>query len=222
MRILLTEDDPELAHLTSRNLKKQGFAIDLAFSGQEALDFLQSGETYDAVVLDLNLPDIDGMKLLRKFKLDSPQTPIMALTARDALEDKIAGLQNGFDDYLTKPFSVVELAARLKVLCRLLKKEKNKFIKIGPLKIFPKKHKVLVKQKPVKLSLNEFRLLYFLAQNQGQKISAEKLLASVWDINLVNDQARLLTTMSRLRKKIGDRKKQIIKTVAGGYIIGLK
>jgi DNA-binding response OmpR family regulator len=222
MRILLTEDNLELAQLTARNLSQQGFAVDLTSSGKETLQLLKDGEIFDVLVLDLNLPDIDGLKLLTQIKKVVPQTPVLALTCRDKEEEKVTGLQIGFDDYMTKPFSSYELAARLRVLSRLPQKNNQQNLTIGPLKIAPPTHKVSFQGKKIDLSLNEFRLLCTLAQNAGQKVSCQKLLESVWDMNTPGDKAKLLTTISRLRSKLKDKKKAIIKTVPDGYLLNLR
>lgn len=224
MRILLVEDDEELAHITALNLKRLGLVVDVAFSGEEALDFLEENKGYDVkgydvVVLDLVLPDIEGTKLLKEIKSEFANIPALALTAKNAEEDRIRGIKIGFDDYLTKPFSYHELAARLRVLYRSQPNFNDEVIKIGSLQIKPASHTVFIKGNPIKLSLNEFRLLFLLAQQKGQMVSKKEILESVWDRNGLNTNGKLMTTISRLRAKIGDRQKKIIETVRNGYFI---
>lgn len=219
MRVLLTEDDVDLAEVTAQNLKKHGFAVDQAHSGEEALNLLEDNGEYDAIVLDLNLPDIDGLDLLKELKARAPQTPILALTARDAEADRVGGLQAGFDDYIVKPFSHQELAARLRVLLRSQPPSPPEIIEVGPITLHLQSQIALVNHMPVELTLTEFRLLLFLARNQGRKVSKEEILATVWDRNASEEKAKLETTISRLRKKIGDHDKRFIKTLKSGYTI---
>lgn len=220
MKILMVEDDRDLAEFTKKNLKKHGFVIDQAYSGEEALCFLETEEGYDVAILDLILPDTNGKKLLKKIKSLYPEIPILALTAKGSKADKIEGIKIGFDDYMTKPFSHHELVARLRVLHRLARQPRQKSIKVGRLKIIPDSQKVLVNDKPVKLSLNEFRLLSLLAQHQGQWLSVEKLLELIWDRNSHVNFGKVFTAISRLRKKLGDSRRLIIKTSQKGYKIG--
>lgn len=219
MRILLTEDNMELADLTALNLKKDGFAVDVAYSGEEATDLLEDDGKYDAIVLDLNLPDIDGMELLKKLKSAAVDVPILALTCRDAEEDRVRGIEAGFDDYMTKPFSHSELIARLRILCRLQPPRSSEAIEVGPLKIHPENQRVLVDGVSAKLTLNEFRLLHYLVKNRRKPISKKELLESVWDMNSSTGSAKLVTTISRLREKIRDYRKTIIRTCEDGYTI---
>lgn len=221
MRILLTEDDLELAEITTQNLKKQGFAVDTVYSGEETLDLLEDNGEYDAVVLDLNLPDINGLDLLKDIKSKLPRTPVLALTCRDSEEERVSGLRAGFDDYLVKPFSHQELAARLRVLFRSRPPEPPGIIEVGHISLHPRSQTALVNNIPAGLTLNEFRLLLFLARNRGRKVTKEEILEAVWDRNANGEKSKLETTISRLRKKIGDHEKKIIKTLESGYTIGL-
>jgi len=219
MRVLLTEDNRELASITALNLKRHGFVVDIAYSGEETLRFLEDKSGYDVVILDLILPDIDGTELLQDLKAISPNLPVMALTARDSEEDRVNGIQLGFDDYMTKPFSYLELVSRLKVLSRLRHYSPPKLIEIDILKIYPEGQEVFNDGIKVQLTLNEFRLLHFLVKNRGRVVSSKELLESIWDMNSTETKAKVMTTVSRLRKKIGDHQKNIIKTRKGGYII---
>lgn len=217
MRILFIEDDKELAKITKLNLKKHGFAVDTAFSGEQTISLLEGNGEYDVIVLDLFLPDIDGTELLKEIKLMAPYIPVLALTARDAEEDRVNGLKIGFDDYMTKPFSHHELAARLRVLYRSRRHQAEKIIKVGPLQIYPQNQTAFIKGVPIKLTTNEFRLLHYLAKHRGKVVSMEELLASVWDRNSSTGNAKVFTTISRLRNKIGDHRKKIIITCKDGY-----
>lgn len=218
VRILLTEDDVDLAKITAMNLKKDGFAVDTAYSGKEAWELFEGDGGYDVVVLDLNLPDIDGLELFKDLKAKSPNLRVLALTARDAEEDRVNGFKAGLDDYLVKPFSPHELAARLRVLYRSQPQSSVQIIKTGPLQINVQAQTAMVNGIPVKLSLNEFRVLHYLAKNKGEKVSIQELLESVWDRNAETKRGKVLTTVSRLRKKIGSEAK-LIKTCRGGYLV---
>lgn len=218
MRILLTEDNIELADITALNLRKHGFAVDIAYSGEKARRLVEDNGPYDAIVLDLVLPDIEGTKLLEDLRAIAPKVPVLALTARDTEEDKIKGIQIGFDDYMTKPFSHHELVARLGVLFRSQHSQDAERIKIGPLQMSHGNQTTFINEVQVKLTLNEFRLLYYLATNKGRVVSMEELLALVWDSNATGT-AKIITTVSRLRKKLGDYRKNIIRTCKGGYTV---
>lgn len=220
MRILLTEDDEELAVLTAKNLKTHGFAVDVAYCGEEALRLLEDNGEYDVAILDLILPDIDGIKLLQELKAIAPNLPVLALTARDSEEDRVNGIQLGFDDYMTKPFSHLELISRLRVLSRLQPYSPPEIIEIDLLKIHPESQVVYQDGIRVKLTLNEFRLLHYLAKNNGRAISVAELQKAVWDMNSTQTRAKVITAISRLRKKIDDHDKNIIKTRQGGYLMG--
>lgn len=220
MKILFIEDDTELAEVTALNLEKDGLVVDLAHLGKEALGLLEDSKAYDAIVLDLNLPDIEGMELLKMIKSMVPEIPVLALTARKSEEEKVNGLRQGFDDYVTKPFSHHELAARLRVLYRSKSSPSFDFIKIGSLRIESEAQTVLKNGVPLKLTLTEFRLLNYLAQNKNQWVSKKELLETIWDMNCDIREAKLLTAISRLRKKLSDQDKKIIKTSRNGYFIG--
>ena len=219
MRILLTEDDEELAALTAKNLKTHGFVVDVASTKEDTLRLFEENGEYDAVVLDLILPDGDGRELLDTLKSIAPTTPVLALTGRDSEADRVGGIMAGFDDYLTKPFSHHELAARVRVLCRSSPVLPDETLKIGPLKINPKNQSVTKRGKPIKLTLNEFRLLYHLVENRGRSVSTEELIGTVWDMNSLSEVGKVFTTVSRLRKKIGDEKKSLIQNHKKGYLI---
>lgn len=221
MRILLTEDNVELADITAFNLKKDGFAVDRAYTGEEALGLLEDGDVYDVIILDLNLPDIDGIELLKDLKSIAPNVPVLALTARDTVKDRINGLKKGLDDYLVKPFSHRELVARLRVLYRSHQVGNPKIIKVGDLQINPQSQSVFRNGKVIRLTLNEFRVLYYLAENRGKLVLTKELLVSVWDMNSDGKKAKLFTTISRLRKKLGDHNQKIIRTQDGHYAINL-
>ncbi len=218
MRVLIVEDNEELAKITAHNLEKQGFAVDLAFTGEEAIRTISEEDGVDVVVLDLGLPDIDGMKLINKLKTLSGGLPVMALTARDGEDDRVRGIEEGFDDYMVKPFSNVELGARIKVLCRSRKRGDKHVLKVGVVRLELEGQKVLVGGEKVALSLTEFRLLYYLLQHQGREVPQGELMEAVWDRNMsVRSNGKLTTTISRLRKKLGKKGQKIIKTCQGGY-----
>jgi len=177
MRILLTEDDVELADNTAKYLKNRDFAVDVAYSGEEALEMIEAD--YDVIVLDLNLPDTNGIKLMKDIKSKNRNTPILALTARDTEEDKLEGLRKGFDDYVTKPFSLKELIVRLGVLYRSKKKKTGKPLRFKDFLIDSQKQTISCGLSEIKLSLSEFRLFHYMVERCGRKISKKELLETI-------------------------------------------
>lgn len=220
MRILLVEDDFELGKITTLNLKREGFTVDLVYLGRDAIRALEEDGEYDVIVLDLVLPDVEGTKVLEKIKSTYPKTPVLALTGKDQEDDRINGINIGFDDYLTKPFSCLELVARLRVLYRSISPFPEEILKIGPLSLHPKTQTAFKNESLISLTLSEFRLLEYLFKNKERFVSSEELSTTVWDRNGINGKAKVITAISRLRKKISDHYKKIIKTVNGGYLLG--
>jgi len=221
VRILLVEDDHDLAQITARRLKKDGLVVDIAENGTEAQKLIAS-VSYDLLILDLILPDSHGFDILRFTRQTSPLVPVIALTAKDKEEDIISGLKHGFDDYLVKPFSYRELFARISVLIRSTPTPPIKKLVFPDLEIQPLTHQVTSKGKPIKLSAHEYRLLLVLAQNHNQPLTANHILQTVWGLDNSPKKGRLLTTISRLRKKLGDTKKTIIQTKNNSYKLSTK
>src|ERR1017187_918013 len=175
MRILLVEDDPTLGNALSRSLRQAGYAVDWAEHGQAA-DLALHDQVYEAVVLDLGLPKIDGFEVLRRLRGRKLTTPVIILTARDALEDRIKGLDLGADDYLIKPFKLPELEARLRALIRRSHAVPSSAIHYGPLTLDTKDHMVAVAGEPLALSSRELNVLETLLLRAGRVVSKDGLL----------------------------------------------
>lgn len=219
MRVLLVEDEKKMASFIERGLKEEGYAVDVAFDGEQGWDYVAANE-YDAVVLDLMLPKISGLDLCSKIRQGGNQTPILMLTARDSVEDKIKGLDQGADDYLTKPFAFDELLARLRALLRRPKdlQEKSQ-LKAANLTMDLLTHRVMIGKEEVPLSQKEFALLEFLLRHKGEVVSRTQIAEHVWDLHFDPMSNTIDVYINFLRKKIdNNRASSFIETVRGaGY-----
>ncbi|HXV58308.1 MAG TPA: response regulator transcription factor [Gaiellaceae bacterium] len=180
MRILVVEDEPKMANLLRRGLAEEGHAADLARSGADAL-WMARATAYDAVVLDVMLPGPDGMEVCRRLREAGVWAPVLMLTARDAVEDRVAGLDAGADDYLPKPFSFAELLARLRALHRRGAEERPAVLCVGDLRLDPATHRVWRGKVEVELSAKEFALLEAFMRQPGDVLSRDRLLEHAWD-----------------------------------------
>ncbi|MEA2184054.1 MAG: two-component system, OmpR family, response regulator [Solirubrobacteraceae bacterium] len=214
MRLLIVEDKVKMASLLRRALRSEGFAADVATRGEDAL-WMAGSTSYDAVVLDVMLPGIDGFETCRRLRADEVWTPVLMLTARGALEDRVAGLDGGADDYLVKPFEVEELAARLRALTRRQPRERPTVLEVGDLRLDPARHRVWRRGAAIDLPAKCFALLDTFMRQPGVVLSRFELLESAWDgayenrSNVVDQHVRML------RERIGRRS---IETVRGrGY-----
>lgn len=202
-RILLVEDERTLAKALKFNLEKEGFSVETAFDGEEALNAMSGGEP-DLVILDLMLPKIDGYEVCRSIRRSS-DIPIIMLTARDEDIDKILGLELGADDYMTKPFNVRELLARIKAILRRTVQQTTagiQIIKTGDLQIDSVRRKVTIKGREVALTAKEYAMLLFLASNPGKVYSREQLLGEVWGDDYSGDIRTVDVHIRHLREKI--------------------
>jgi two-component system OmpR family response regulator len=216
MRILLVEDDQDLQRVLKRALTDAGYAVDTASDGEEG-HFLGDTEPYDAVILDLGLPKMDGVRVLEKWRKDEKNMPVLILTARDRWSDKVAGFDAGGDDYLAKPFHTEELLARVRALLRRAAGLATSEIEIGPLKIDTKASRVVVDGNPVKLTSLEYRLLAYLAHHRGKVVSRTELVEHLYDQDFDRDSNTIEVFVGRLRKKLGV---NLIQTVRGlGYLL---
>jgi len=182
MRLLVVEDDLKLARALERGLQREGYAVDLADTGDDALSQASEND-YDAVVLDVMLPGRDGFSVCRAMRTNERWAPVLMLTARDQVSDRIRGLDAGADDYLVKPFDFGELLARLRALIRRGPSERAPVIEVGDLRIDPAARRVTRNGREIELTVREFALLRFLAQRAGEVVSREQLLEHVWDTN---------------------------------------
>jgi two-component system copper resistance phosphate regulon response regulator CusR len=222
MRVLIVEDEHKIAQSLKKGLEQEKFSIDLAYTGTEGYD-LASTEEYDAMILDLMLPGMDGFEICRKLREEGNHTPIIVLTARSELDDKIEGLNTGADDYLTKPFAFEELLARLRALLRRPKTSLDTTLKCADLALNPATFMVTRKDRAISLSKTEYSLLEYLMRNVGKTLSKDQIISHVWDYDadiLPNTVERY---MGYLRTKLeGPFKKspKLIHTVRGfGYIL---
>ena len=223
MRILIIEDEKDIALPLKKSFEKAGFAVDFAEDGQKGLGLAELN-SYDCILLDLNLPKIDGISLAKQLRESSNTTPIIMLTARSQVYDKLNGFDSGADDYVTKPFNLEELIARIRSVIKRSSINKNEKLKmknvelrIGENKVHLYKDEKITKE--VELSNKEAGILEYLLRNKGKIVSTEELLEHVWDSEIDTFTDTVKTHIKTLRKKI-DPKKELIRTVRGkGYVI---
>ena len=214
MRILLVEDEPDLARQLSTALDEAGYAVDVANDGEEG-HFLGDTEPYDAVVLDLGLPKMDGLTVLERWRHAGRDMPVLILTARDRWNEKVAGIDAGADDYVTKPFHIEEVLARLRALVRRAAGHATNELVCGDLRVDARASRVTVDGNPVKLTALEYRLLAYLMHHQDRVVSRTELVEHLYDQNFDRDSNTIEVFVGRLRKKLG---LDLIKTVRGlGY-----
>ena len=214
MRILIVEDDADLSRQLKSAFKDAGYAVDVALDGEEG-HFLGDTEPYDAVILDLGLPLIDGVSVLQKWRADGKKFPVLILTARDQWSEKVAGFDAGADDYLTKPFHVEELMARLRALLRRAAGHTTDTIELGDLMVDNRAARAFVDGMAIKLTSHEFRLLSYMAAHKGRVISRTELVEHIYDQDFDRDSNTIEVFVGRLRKKIGTER---IETARGlGY-----
>ncbi len=217
MRILLVEDDELLGDGIKTGLEQQGFTVDWVQDG-EAANIAINVETFDALVLDLGLPKQSGLQVLQDMRTKKNATPVLILTARETIEDRIKGLDTGADDYMVKPFDLGELTARLRAVIRRSAERASPFIEYHGVKLDPSTQTVYVKNKPANISRREFALLEKLLANPGKVLSREMLVQTLYGWSDEIDSNALEVHIHNLRKKLGAKIK--IKTVRGiGYLI---
>ena len=217
MRVLVVEDEPLLAQRLAKALGDAGYAVDQAADGERA-DFLAQTERYDAVVLDLGLPKIDGLTLLRSWRAGGVATPVLVLTARGSWHEKVEGIDGGADDYMAKPFRMEEVLARLRALIRRASGQAAPELTCGAVTLDPRSSRVTRDGAPVKLSAHEFRVLSYLMHHQGKVVAQSELVEHVYAQGFDRDSNTIEVFVARLRRKVGD---DLIETVRGlGYRIG--
>lgn len=203
MRILVVEDESRLSTLLKQALIEDGCAVDLAGSGEDALDLAGAG-VYDALVLDIMLPGIDGLEVCRRLRARHLQTPILLLTARDAVEERVAGLDSGADDYLIKPFALQELLARLRAITRRPPETHTPILRAGPVSLDPATHRVWREDTEVNLSGKEFRILECLMRNQPRVLTRDVIAERVWDYDFPSLTNVIDVHIRSLRRKLDD------------------
>jgi heavy metal response regulator len=223
MRILLVEDERKIASFIKRGLKEERYIVDVAHDGENGL-YLAEINPYDLIILDVMLPGKDGMAVCKELRKNKIDTPILMLTAKDRVTDKVQGLNSGADDYLTKPFSFVEFLARVRALLRRKKTDKATILKIADLEIDQLTHKVKRKDKEIQLSSKEYALLEYFMLNANQIITRTMISEHVWNENFDSFTNVIDVYVNYLRKKIDKGfKKQLIHTIRGaGYILTQK
>ncbi len=214
MRVLLIEDEPDLARQLSTALDEAGYAVDIAGDGEEG-HFLGDTEPYDAVVLDLGLPKMDGLSVLERWRQAGRDMPVLILTARDRWNEKVAGIDAGADDYVTKPFHIEEVLARLRALVRRAAGHATNDLVCGDLRLDTRASRVTVDGNPIKLTALEYRLLAYLMHHRDRVVSRTELVEHLYDQNFDRDSNTIEVFVGRLRKKLG---RDLIRTVRGlGY-----
>ena len=201
MRLLVVEDEVKLANLLRRGLEEEGYAIDTAADGGEAL-WLAQENPFDAVVLDVMLPDVDGFEVCRRLRASGRWAPVLMLTARDSVPDRVEGLDAGADDYLTKPFSFAELLARLRALMRRGAPERPATLRVGDLTVDPARRRVARGRVPIELTSKEFALLEYFARHHGEVLSRTRLIEHVWDFAYDGDSNVVDVYVRYLREKV--------------------
>jgi two-component system, OmpR family, response regulator len=205
MRVLVVEDEPNLLRQLRSALEGAGYAVDTASDGEDG-HYLGSTESYDAVVLDLGLPELDGLTVLDRWRKAGLAMPVLVLTARDSWSDKVAGLDAGADDYLAKPFQTEELIARLRALIRRT---------AGAVRLDSRSGRVTLNGEPVKLTAQEFKLLSYLMHHKGKVVSRTELIEHIYDQDFDRDSNTIEVFITRIRKKLGS---DLISTTRGlGY-----
>jgi two-component system copper resistance phosphate regulon response regulator CusR len=222
MRILVIEDEPRIIEFIKQGLEQEGFQVDAVSDGKTGLSYALS-YGYDAIILDIMLPYIDGYEVCSELRSRGLETPIIMLTARDAVADRVEGLNAGADDYLTKPFAFEELVARIRAVTRRRQSVSTvNTVKIEDMEIDLDRHKVLRAGKEIDLTPKEYKLLEYLAGNKNKVLSRAKIMENVWGFDFDAETNVVDVYIRYLRQKLDDdHDKKLIKTVRGfGYIFG--
>ena len=221
MKVLLVEDYEPVRTSVAQGLREAGFAVDATGDGEEGLWFAQTGE-YDAIVLDLMLPGTDGLTILRRLRGDANPVPVLVLTARDTVRDRVRGLDLGADDYLVKPFAFDELLARVRALVRRKYEEASPVLRVGDLEIDPSRRTVCRAGRPVDLTAREYAILEFLAHRAGRVVSRTDIWEHVYDFNAEPNSNVIDVYVARLRRRLeeGGRPRLIHTRRGQGYVLG--
>ncbi|HAZ29504.1 TPA: DNA-binding response regulator [candidate division WWE3 bacterium] len=223
MRLLVVEDERDLAENLKKGLTEQGYAVDIALDGEEGC-FMAETEPYDLIILDLMLPKMDGIAICNSLRKKGLNIPVLMLTAKSRIEDKVEGFNTGADDYLTKPFSMTELYVRVKALLKRRDKIELPVLEVGNLKIDLFKHKVYRANEAIELTPKEFSILELLAKNKNGVVTRTMILDHVWDTSYTGDSNIVDVLVGTLRKKIDlPGKGKLIQTVYGvGFKLAAK
>ncbi len=222
MRLLVVEDEIYLLDVLKKRLTKEHYSVDACEDGLEAWDFIKL-TPYDGIILDIMLPGMDGIEILKRMPKEGNHTPVLLLTARDSIEDRVTGLDIGADDYLVKPFAFEELLARIRVMLRRKNtvQPQEEVYTLADLSVDCKSHEVARAGKQIELSAKEFALLEYLIRNQGVVLSREQIEEHIWNYDYMGSSNMVDVYIRYLRKKIDDgHEKKLIQTVRGaGYVL---
>lgn len=219
MKILYAEDEEDMNRIVTKKLSEEGFVVDSCYDGEEAVDYLNVTD-YDVVILDVMMPEKDGYEVLRYMRARSMTTPVIFLTARDSIEDRVKGLDSGANDYLVKPFALEELVARVRAMARMSYGRSDNELCVGDLTLNSATHEVKRGGKYIDLSAKEFQLLEYLMINQGIVLSREKIEDHIWNSDYEGGTNVVDVYISYLRKKTEEHGDRLIHTVRGsGYTI---
>ncbi|WP_075876578.1 response regulator transcription factor [Merdibacter massiliensis] len=219
MRILIAEDEHDLNDLIAQRLTKEHYSVDSCYDGEEAIDYIRMAD-YDAIILDIMMPKIDGLTVLRTLRENGNNVAVLLLTAKDSIDDRVKGLDAGADDYLIKPFAFEELSARLRVLLRTPQQKQNE-LRVGDLCVSLDTHQVTRSGKEITLSSKEYTLLCYMMRNAGNVLTRERLEQHVWNYDYTGASNVIDVYIRHLRKKIDDGFDQkLIHTIRGhGYVL---
>ena len=219
MKVLFVEDEEMLNNIIAKRLKVESMTVDQCYNGEDGLDYIATS-SYDVILMDIMMPKLDGHAVVRQMREDGNKTPVLFLTAKDTLQDKVSGLNLGADDYLVKPFEFDELVARIYALARRNRNQATEDIIAGPLCINGKSRAVLLNNEPITLTAKEFDLLFYLASNQNIVVSRQQILDHVWEYDYESYSNLIDVYIKDLRKKIDiDEDRKLIQTVRGvGYV----
>ena len=216
MKLLIIEDEETMQKILRKVFHKLGYTVDSAFDGEEALD-LYFSNTYALIVLDLNLPKMDGMDILKEIRTDNKEVPVLILSARSEVKDKVNGLDEGANDYLAKPFHIDELEARVRALLRRNFKTSDSIIEIGEVKADTISKKIYVAGEEISLSKKEYGILEYLFLRKGEVITSAEMIEHIWERDTEDAFNSLKVRLSELRKKLPD---NFIKNIRGhGYYV---
>jgi heavy metal response regulator len=220
MRLLVVEDEKKVSSFISKGLMEEGYAVDVAFDGQTGLQMAMD-KVHDLIVLDIHLPGMDGMSVLHELRKGRVSTPVLLLTVRANIEDKVLGLDAGADDYLTKPFAFQELVARIRALLRRKTEAELPVLQFADLTLDPARRVVLRGVKKIDLTAKEYALLYYFMRNPGLVLTRTMISDHVWDYNFDSMTNIIDVYVNYLRRKIdSDREHKLIHTVRGvGYVL---
>jgi DNA-binding response OmpR family regulator len=220
LRLLVVEDEPSLLSIITKRLKEEGYGVDSAKDGREGENYISSAE-YDCIILDIMIPFQDGLTLLRKIRAKNISAPVLLLTAKDSIDDRVTGLDSGADDYLVKPFSFDELLARVRAMLRRHKDKKNTVLSVGDLEMDTITREVQRGGKAIELTSKEYSILEYFLRNKNRVLTKSQIAEHVWNYDFEYNSNIVEVYVRYLRRKMDDEfKNKLIHTIrGGGYVI---